>query len=316
MTRGVAHSPRHCLFGCFFVLTLLFTITSATYVHHDWAISSRQLQATEEQAVNPAFAKCYEAIDQSIAGDADGGLTQDDYISFLAIVTDGRVSASTAFADLPLVYVLIFYSIACSDIANCAPGSTPAIETATTTSTDRLCRIVLAETDSTTTTSFQYSIRYDTSRVDGSTLGQCLSTATVNLVLDRVAQCSTLLTDIVGQQSTTTSLPETRRQLRGEDQHQQSVLIETRDFVVEEAATGIVDLYAEGDNVRRMQEGASASSQLSISCPYSVSSVVEEVDELGTFSCICCTEQVLLVVTSSPSWIQLLQTVNRTKRAK
>lgn len=157
---------------------------------------SRRMQnvtLTEQPAAgnaSAAFLKCYSLLSEVAA--AASTLGQDDYVQYLKMLTNGDVSVDR-FPDLPVVFVMIFYTAACPFGTDCMPGNTPAIAIGDTSNpSDDLqlfCKQTLRSTFNTADASFEYSVRYNPDNVDEGALAVCLSTATVNVLLEQLASC-------------------------------------------------------------------------------------------------------------------------------
>jgi hypothetical protein len=157
-----------------------------------------QRNNTAQQIDNAAAAylKCYSLMDQSTS-DTSGIMTQTEYVTFLMLMTDGMINLNS-FADLSAIFVLIFYTAACSN-SDCSPGNVPQVDIGNTDDPNDtiqfMCQQTLKSVTSTAETVFEYTIRYSTSTIEEGDLATCLSTATVNVLLKDLAACP-VLTDV------------------------------------------------------------------------------------------------------------------------
>jgi hypothetical protein len=231
-------------------------------------LSSIRRGVQEESA---AYLKCFDTLDAITAGAET--LSQSQYVSFLSQMDSGSTPPSKKqFGDLDAVYVLIFYMTACEDSARCAPGIAPPTIPIGDTSNPSdnlrlLCRAVLRHSKTSVDAMFQYSIQYDASEIDNSKLGECLSTATVNALLDAVG-CEPL--------TATRRSNSTRRRRRRDDEREGRYVASFRNF-----REIIGDGRSQG---RDLQVGDLVTSEDSeeSSCPYLITSVVEDVENVGT----------------------------------
>jgi hypothetical protein len=245
--------------------------TAAPQVASPLRRQQRGLQQEEEES--PAYIKCFDTLDAITAGAAT--LSQSQYVTFLSQMDSTSTPPSRRFGDLDAIYILIFYLTACEDPTRCAPAVAPPTipigDLATPSDNVRLlCRSVMrASTTRIDDAMFQYSIQYDARVIDDSKLGECLSTATVNAVLD-VLGCDPL---------TATRRP-TRRSRREDD-----VLPQLGHPAVIASFRNFLDLMG-NDNERSpgrmLQVGDVVSSTIDDSCAYLVSSSVEAIDDVGT----------------------------------
>ena len=157
-----------------------------------------QRNSTAQQIDNSAAAylKCYSLMDDATTA-SNGIMTQTEYLSFLMLMTDGMINYSE-FADVSALYVMIFYVAACTN-SDCAPDNVPQIEIGDTNDPNDtiqfMCQQTLKSITSTAETIFEYTIRYSTSMIEEEDLATCLSTATVNVLLNDLANCPPL-TDV------------------------------------------------------------------------------------------------------------------------
>ena len=157
-----------------------------------------QRNSTTQQIDNSAAAylKCYSLLDDATTT-TNGIMTQNEYLSFLMLMTDGMINYSE-FADLSALYVMIFYVAACSN-SDCAPDNVPQIDIGDTNDPNDtiqfMCQQTLKSITSTAETIFEYTIRYSTTAIEEEDLATCLSTATVNVLLNELANCPPL-TDV------------------------------------------------------------------------------------------------------------------------
>ena len=151
-----------------------------------------QRNSTPQQIDNSAAAylKCYSLLEDATIA-TNGIMTQTEYLSFLQLMTDGTINYNI-FADLSAIYILIFYTAACSN-NDCSADSVPQIDIGNTDDPNDtiqfICQQTLKSTTSTAETIFEYTIRYSTSAIEEDDLATCLSTATVNVLLNELANC-------------------------------------------------------------------------------------------------------------------------------
>ena len=179
---------------------LLSTLRSPSNMHRSHDLSLRVLQTagniTDRQTENiaAAYLKCYSLLDEATSF-SGGIMGQEEYVSFLMQMTDGELSFGR-FSDLPALFVMIFYTAACTSGTNCLPGNRPQFEIGDTSDPNDviqfLCQQTLKSTTSTAQSVFEYLIRYSTDTIDEADLATCLSTATVNVLLKDLAGCPVL----------------------------------------------------------------------------------------------------------------------------
>jgi hypothetical protein len=179
---------------------LVSTLRSPHTMHRSRDIGLRVLQSagniTDRQTENiaAAYLKCYSLLDDATST-TNGIMGQEEFVSFLKEMTDGGLSFGR-FADLPALFVMIFYTAACSTGSDCVPGNRPQIEIGDTANPNEeiqfLCQQTLKSTFSTAESVFEYFIRYSTDAIDEGDLATCLSTATVNVLLEDLASCPVL----------------------------------------------------------------------------------------------------------------------------
>ena len=207
-----------------------------------------QRNSTPQQIDNSAAAylKCYSLLEDTTTT-TNGIMTQTEYVAFLAQMTDGMINFND-FADLSAIYVLIFYTAACSN-SDCSPGNVPQIDIGNTDDPNDtiqfMCQQTLKSITSTAETIFEYTIRYSTSVIEEDDLATCLSTATVNVLLNELANCPPL-TDV--------DVDSTRRTTRRQEQQQ-----------------------------RQLQALGSAMTDENSMCDYQIVSSVERLTELRMF---------------------------------
>jgi hypothetical protein len=227
--------------------------------------SNRRVQFADNQTDNSssAYLKCYSLLDEVSA--AASTMDQEQYLQFLQLLTDGSISVDR-FQDLPVVFVMIFYTAACTTGDDCTNGNMPAVAVANTdTPSDTiqlLCKQVLKSTNSTADAAFEYSIRYNPQTIDESALAVCLSTATVNVLLEQLANCP-LLTN-----ATTTAA----RRLQSSKTVQDAVA-KSRSWAT----------YNAERKDRKLQSLGSASTPEDSTCAYAIESTVERITELRTY---------------------------------
>lgn len=215
-----------------------------------------RVRRTQEEE-SAAYTKCFDVLD-SVTGDGIT-LSQSQYVEFLSQMVEGddSVAPSIGFEDLDAVYILIFYMTACEDASKCTPSMSPqSIPIGDTTDPSDnlrlLCRAVLREGETKVDATFSYSIQYDTSALEDSKIGECLSTATVNVLLDLFGCEPTMM----------------RQRRRREEQTIASSL----------AFHGFLELITE---TRRDLQVGSVIFSADEDCPYMLSSSVERLTELG-----------------------------------
>jgi hypothetical protein len=230
--------------------------------------SSIRRGVQEEEEESAAYLKCFDTLDAITAGAET--LSQSQYVSFLSQMDSGSTPPSIKqFGDLDAVYVLIFYMTACEDPARCAPGIAPPTIPIGDTSNPSdnlrmLCRAVLRHSQTSINAMFQYSIQYDASEIDISKLGECLSTATVNALLDAV-DCEPL---------TAIRRSSTRRQRRDDEREGRYIA----------SFSNFIEIIGDGRSQGRdLQVGDLVTSEDSeSSCAYLITSFVEDVENVGT----------------------------------
>jgi hypothetical protein len=224
--------------------------------------SQRRLQSnfTDSTTNNTssAYLKCYSLLDE--VSQAASTLNPDEYVGFLKLLTNGEISYDR-FQDLPIVFVMIFYTAACSPVNNCTAGSGPAVPVANTNSPSEIiqlfCKQVLKSTTSTTEAIFEYTIRYDPKKIQVAALSDCLSTATVNVLLKELAGCPQL-----------TAVTASTRRLESK--------------VVLEAVSNSSSWasYNAEKKERKLQSLGSASTPKNSTCLYTINSTVDNITEL------------------------------------
>lgn len=136
-----------------------------------------------------AYLKCYRTLDEV---SNTGTLNQEQYVEFLKVMTDGRLSINN-FQDLAPTYVMVFYTAACTEEDDCVGDNVPEIDIGTTEDPvedlQLFCKHVLKNTESVAPAAFEYSIRYDPSTLQEDALANCLAEATVNILLERLTTC-------------------------------------------------------------------------------------------------------------------------------
>ena len=200
-----------------------------------------------------AYLKCYSLMDE-VAGNG-GSVNRELYVEFLQLITNGDINVGQ-FEDLPAVYVMIFYTSACTgDNDSCFGVLDPALEVGSTedptTDLQFFCKQILKNTETVADAAFEYSIRYDPTTLDEASLATCLAEATVTVLLENLAGCS----------SDTTA----RR------------LSNSLDYRVEHQ-------QEHRQEERALQDLGSATSG-DIDCDYMVSSTIERITATGKSSC-------------------------------
>lgn len=127
---------------------------------------------------------------------AAGTMRQAEYLEFLRMLTNSEISVDR-FEDLPVVFVMIFYTAACQiGDDDCTPGNVPEIVIGNTDdpsgTIQLLCKQLLVTVTSTAVATFEYSIRYNPDTIAEDALSVCLSTATVDVLLQQLADCALL----------------------------------------------------------------------------------------------------------------------------
>jgi hypothetical protein len=230
---------------------------------------------TDRQTDNSAaaFLKCYSLLEETTSS-TGGFMSQQEYLGFLMMMTDGELVFGR-FADLPALFVMIFYTAACTIGTDCTPGNTPQFEIGDTSDPNEtiqlLCQQILKTTFSTAESVFEYSIRYSTDTIDEAGLATCLSTATVNVLLDELAACP-LLTDVANT--------ERKKQRR-------KVMVQETPY-----NTQRIERLQE----RRLQTLGSAGTDVDSMCDYEILCTVDRFTELRKF--LFFTNYAQLVVTT------------------
>ena len=197
-----------------------------------------------------AYLKCYSLMDE-VAGNG-GAVNRELYVEFLQLLTNGDINVGL-FEDLPAVYVMIFYSSACTgDNDSCFGVLDPALEVGSTedptTDLQFFCKQILKNTETVADAAFEYSIRYDPTTLDEASLATCLAEATVTVLLENLAGCTA--------DTTARRLSDSRSE--PQQQHRQEE--------------------------RALQDLGSATSG-DIDCDYMVSSTIERITATGKSSC-------------------------------
>jgi len=140
-----------------------------------------------------AYLKCYGTLDE-VTKNTAGILNQEQYVQFLNVMTDGRLAVNS-FQDLPPIYIMVFYTAACTGEDDCVGENVPEIDIGTTEDPmgdlQLFCKQILKNTESVAASAFEYSIRYDPSTLEEETLANCLAEATLIILLERLTTCST-----------------------------------------------------------------------------------------------------------------------------
>jgi hypothetical protein len=257
--------------------------TSSVNRHHRQRKLQDEVNQTEPPVSNnnatAAYFKCYSLIDE-VTTDADSELRQEEYLEFLRLLTDGAV-AYDRFQDLPAIYVMIFYTAACAEGDDCEPGNTPAIRITETDTGEPseivqlFCKQILKNTSSSAEAVFDYSIRYNPDRIAQQDLAICLSTATVNILLEQLAMCPLLPQ---GDEA-----PTDRRQLLWQSHSgvvgSNSATGEVELSLGSRALSSTLDLH----DLRRLQSLGSVSTPDDSTCKYSITSTVDRIADLRTY---------------------------------
>lgn len=200
-----------------------------------------------------SYLKCYNLLDE--VSQTNSTMNQVEYLQFLKLLTDGKVSFNR-FQDLPLVFVMIFYTAACTTPDDCMTGSDPVVPVNNTgipsDTTQLFCKQILKSTTTTAVAQFEYTIRYDPAKIQENTLAVCLSKATVNVLLEELAGCPPLTSS---------------RRLESEPAGE--ALFKSRLRVP----------YNAEKRQRKLQNLGSASTPDNSTCPYSISASVETITE-------------------------------------
>lgn len=158
----------------------------------DAVVDFHSSSSDEVNNTAPAYIKCNDAIEQSVGNDRF--LTQEQYVKFLlTMYGNGTVVEFEKFSDLPNIFVLVFYSTACTGNTtsqSCGVGMTPLIDVSNTYASQTFCVQILKTMTTDITTSFRYSIRYNSTLISIDTLSRCFRQATDNLLYDRLAGCN------------------------------------------------------------------------------------------------------------------------------
>jgi hypothetical protein len=203
-------------------------------------------------------------------------------------LTDGALSFDR-FADLPAVYVMIFYTAACIEEGDCEPdnGSPPQIQLGDgmvngdnpTDAVALFCKQILKSTSSSAEAVFDYSIRYNPDRIAQQDLAICLSTATVNVLLEELANCPLLAVEGEGE----TPSERRRRLLQWQNllpaaSSGSSIAYELTSANPDDRRRGLQD--EEGDGSSSLGSVATPDES---SCKYAIESTVDRLTELRTW---------------------------------
>jgi len=140
-----------------------------------------------------AYLKCYSLVDE--VASTSGSVNRERYVEFLQLMTDGDINVGE-FEDLPAVYVMIFYTSACTgeNTGTCFGVLDPALEVGSTedptTDLQFFCKQILKNTETVADAAFEYTIRYDPTTLDEASLATCLAEATVTVLLENLAGCT------------------------------------------------------------------------------------------------------------------------------
>jgi hypothetical protein len=130
-----------------------------------------------------AYAKCYALLDQCTENDE---VTRDEYVRFLHLLTNGTMDYDH-FAELPVLFVNIFYSTTCTSGQDCVHNK-PTIKLRSSKVSSGLlqffCSQVMSVTLTEVSVTFAYTSRYNSSKISNDDLSSCLESATENLLLD------------------------------------------------------------------------------------------------------------------------------------
>lgn len=238
-----------------------------------------------------SYFKCYSLLEQVTASsNADSSvLGQEEYLAFLRLLTGGTVSYDR-FADLPAVYVMIFYTAACITPDDCQQDSEPVVRlnndqneetTADQSPTVQLfCKQILKSTPSAADAVFDYSIRYNPENLNIEDLAVCLSTATVNVLLEQLAGCPFLSAE--NSNATTDEGNDARRQrarnllLLGQQAIAPSALLSSLQQQQQYSSYS----YHSKKELRRLQSLGTVSTPEDSACQYAIESTVESITEL------------------------------------
>lgn len=201
-----------------------------------------------EDNTSSAYLKCFSLLDE--LDTSEGELNQDNYLKFLDIMTNGAMQQYEDFASLPVLFVMIFYTAACIAENDCQKDTAPRIIVGDTKEPSDVitlfCKQILKSTVSMANVSFEYTVQYDTNIISETELADCLANATVNVLLEQLANCP------VSTNATTT--PQSRKalsSLRQTDRHH-----------------------------RQLQLGSASSEGVVTNCPYSIFASVDRINEL------------------------------------
>lgn len=216
---------------------------------------------TQSDNASAAFSLCYSVMDQ--VKTAAGTMRQAEYLEFLRMLTNSEISVDR-FEDLPVVFVMIFYTAACQiGDDDCTPGNVPEIVIGNTDdpsgTIQLLCKQLLVTVTSTAVATFEYSIRYNPDTIAEDALSVCLSTATVDVLLQQLADCALL--------NETAAPAVARRQLMP---HRSGSISNKRSWVT----------YNGEQNERHLQGLGSASTPPNSTCAYAIESFVERITDL------------------------------------
>lgn len=138
-----------------------------------------------------AFLKCYTLMEEIAS--TTGGMNQQDYVEFLKLMTEGDINVDR-FDQLASIYIMIFYTAACTTENDCIDPNVARIEIGTTEDPpgdlQLFCKSILKNTQTVADAAFEYSIRYNPTTLEEEALATCLAGASVNVLVERLANCT------------------------------------------------------------------------------------------------------------------------------
>jgi hypothetical protein len=138
-----------------------------------------------DSAADTLNGKYYQCFDSLEKASSDGStVTQGDYLRFLYLFSEGAL-AYTNFSQLPALYTLLFYATACSSGRDCVTSQPVILVNKTEFSLmwiEFFCEEIQWYTYTSTVIGFDYSVRYEPTRVSSEMLDKCLSSATEALL--------------------------------------------------------------------------------------------------------------------------------------
>jgi hypothetical protein len=129
--------------------------------------------------------RCYHDLSQ--VSQDNTTLTQMEYVNLVRNITNGQVNV-TGFAELPALYVMIFYGTACAEDDTQCDQKNVTVAIARTPGTDYnnlvfFCTSLYTETMTQSSVAFEYTIQYDPKTISTKDIPACLATATKRALL-------------------------------------------------------------------------------------------------------------------------------------